>query len=136
MKGAPKARRDRWEGQPPSVLEIQREIVAAVRKSLPHVLIFAIPNGGARNPVLAQRLNAEGVVAGIPDLFIPEFHLFIEVKTPVGHMSKAQREYAKYLETDGKERAVADYIAGMTDNYAVSEYVRIFVPKSWMDLTT
>ena len=101
MKGAPKARRDRREGQPPSEHEIQREIVAAVRKSLPHVLIFAIPNGGARNPVLAQRLNAEGVVAGIPDLFIPEFHLFIEVKTPVGHMSKAQRERAKYLESVG-----------------------------------
>lgn len=45
-------------------------------------------------------------------------------------------EYAKYLEMDGKERAVADYIAGMTDNYAVSEYMRIFVPKSWMDLNT
>lgn len=45
-------------------------------------------------------------------------------------------EYAKYLAIDGKERAVADYIAGMTDNYAVSEYMRIFVPKAWMDLTT
>lgn len=43
-------------------------------------------------------------------------------------------EYAKYIEVDGKMRAVADYIAGMTDNYAVSEYMRIFVPKSWMDL--
>ena len=45
-------------------------------------------------------------------------------------------EYAKYIEQDGKERAVADYIAGMTDNYAVSEYLRIFVPKSWVDLAT
>lgn len=45
-------------------------------------------------------------------------------------------EYAKYIQIDGKERAVADYIAGMTDNYAVSEYMRIFVPKSWMDLVT
>jgi dGTPase len=45
-------------------------------------------------------------------------------------------EYAKYIEQDGKERAVADYIAGMTDNYAVSEYLRIFVPNSWVDLAT
>lgn len=52
------------------------------------------------------------------------------------HTNLLTGEYAKYLEIDGKERAVADYIAGMTDNYAVSEYVRIFVPKSWMDLTT
>jgi dGTPase len=50
------------------------------------------------------------------------------------HMELLTGEYAKYLEQDGKERAVADYIAGMTDNYAVSEYVRIFVPKAWVDL--
>ncbi|MDD4455191.1 MAG: deoxyguanosinetriphosphate triphosphohydrolase [Candidatus Methanomethylophilaceae archaeon] len=58
------------------------------------------------------------------------FHYYMK------HINLLTGEYAKYLETDGKERAVADYIAGMTDNYAVSEYVRIFVPKSWMDLTT
>ena len=52
------------------------------------------------------------------------------------HISLLTDEYAKYIEQDGKERAVADYIAGMTDNYAVSEYMRIFVPKSWMDLAT
>jgi len=54
----------------------------------------------------------------------------------LAHIELLTGEYAKYLETDGKERAVADYIAGMTDNYAVSEYMRIFVPKSWMDLIT
>ena len=54
----------------------------------------------------------------------------------LAHIDLLTGEYAKYLETDGKERAVADYIAGMTDNYAIAEYVRIFVPKSWMDLTT
>ena len=54
----------------------------------------------------------------------------------LSHIELLTGEYAKYLETDGKERAVADYIAGMTDNYAVSEYMRIFVPKSWMDLIT
>ncbi|NLI55217.1 MAG: deoxyguanosinetriphosphate triphosphohydrolase [Clostridiales bacterium] len=53
----------------------------------------------------------------------------------LAHVDLLTGEYAKYLEQDGKERAVADYIAGMTDNYAISEYMRIFVPKSWMDLT-
>ena len=52
------------------------------------------------------------------------------------HTELLTGEYAKYLEQDGKKRAVADYIAGMTDNYAVSEYVRIFVPKAWVDLKT
>lgn len=54
----------------------------------------------------------------------------------LAHTELLTGEYAKYLAIDGKERAVADYIAGMTDNYAVSEYMRIFVPKAWMDLTT
>lgn len=54
----------------------------------------------------------------------------------LSHTEQLTNEYAKYLVIDGKERAVADYIAGMTDNYAVSEYMRIFVPKAWMDLTT
>ncbi len=54
----------------------------------------------------------------------------------MAHMNLLTGEYAKYIELDGRERAVADYIAGMTDNYAVSEYMRIFVPKSWMDLAT
>lgn len=50
------------------------------------------------------------------------------------HMELLTGEYAKYISVDGEDRAVADYIAGMTDNYAISEYMRIFVPKSWMDL--
>lgn len=40
-------------------------------------------------------------------------------------------DYVKYLSSDGVERVVADYIAGMTDNYAISEYERLFVPQSW-----
>lgn len=50
------------------------------------------------------------------------------------HTNLLTGEYAKYIDVDGEDRAVADYIAGMTDNYAISEYMRIFVPKSWMDL--
>lgn len=34
-------------------------------------------------------------------------------------------------ERDGKERAVCDYIAGMTDKYAVNIFEEIFIPKSW-----
>ncbi len=31
----------------------------------------------------------------------------------------------------GKEQAVCDYIAGMSDGYALKEYERLFVPRSW-----
>jgi dGTPase len=41
------------------------------------------------------------------------------------------KEYYATAEDEGKERAVCDYIAGMTDRYAVSLYTRLFIPDSW-----
>lgn len=35
------------------------------------------------------------------------------------------------LRGDGKEQIICDYIAGMTDNYAVKKFQEIFVPESW-----
>ena len=48
-------------------------------------LLFAIPNGGHRHPVVAARLKAEGVRAGVPDICLPVarkgYHgLFVELK--------------------------------------------------------
>jgi hypothetical protein len=72
--------------------------------------LFAIPNGGLRNKTVAKKLKAEGVVAGIPDLFLawPQFHcrppiagLFIEIKTPKGKLSEAQNERHKNLRRGG-----------------------------------
>ena len=56
-----------------------------------------------------------------------------------------QRLYAYYVENpnampedfqpqlsfDGMERTVCDYIAGMTDNYAVFKYTELFSPSGW-----
>ena len=32
---------------------------------------------------------------------------------------------------EGVERAVCDYIAGMTDPFAVEQFQRLFIPKGW-----
>jgi len=32
----------------------------------------------------------------------------------------------------GRVQAVVDYVAGMTDRFAIREYERIFVPKKWL----
>lgn len=40
-------------------------------------------------------------------------------------------EYRKTAETEGKERAVCDYIAGMTDRYAIDCFSALMIPKGW-----
>lgn len=32
---------------------------------------------------------------------------------------------------DGVDRAVCDYIAGMTDSYAVEKFEELFIPRAW-----
>lgn len=43
-------------------------------------------------------------------------------------------EYSNRINIMGLERVVVDYIAGMTDTYAMSEYVNFFMPSSWNKL--
>lgn len=42
-----------------------------------------------------------------------------------------QLEGSLKTNTDSKERIVADYIAGMTDRFALQDYIDKFIPKSW-----
>jgi hypothetical protein len=65
------------------------------RYQFPDVLAYAIPNGGKRNKIVAAKLKAEGVTAGIPDIFIADGKpgMFIEMKDPKkGTVSKTQKE--------------------------------------------
>lgn len=76
------------------------------RMGPPESLIFAIPNGGHRHVAVAAKLKAEGVRAGIPDLFLPipnnYFHgLFIEMKTKTGRPTQAQADRVAQLNKHG-----------------------------------
>ena len=44
---------------------------------------------------------------------------------------KLPSDHLALMERDGKSRVVCDYIAGMTDRYAVAKYQELFVPKGW-----
>lgn len=46
-------------------------------------LMFHIPNGGKRGKAEAARFKAEGVKAGVPDIFFPKAK-WIETKRPGG----------------------------------------------------
>ena len=80
----------------------QALLVQWFRRSYPNVLIFAIPNGGARSKATAGKLKVEGVVPGIPDLFIPEWRLWIEMKRiKGGRVSDEQFGMIDYLQSVG-----------------------------------
>jgi dGTPase len=56
------------------------------------------------------------------------FHYFI--KQP----QLLPEEYHKQIPVYGKEQAVCDYIAGMTDRYAARIFHELFIPSSWKQL--
>jgi hypothetical protein len=66
------------------------------------VRIFAIPNGGKRSKREAERLKLEGVSPGVPDLFIPQWRLWVEMKREKGgKLSWEQEDWIVYLHCQG-----------------------------------
>lgn len=47
------------------------------------------------------------------------------------HPDALPEDFQPQLSFDGMERTVCDYIAGMTDNYAVDKYTELFIPMGW-----
>ena len=87
-----------------SVLKVPTEhqeqvlFVQWFRRTYPDVRIFAIPNGEARSQSAGARLKAEGVSAGVPDLFIPAWNTWIEMKrSDGGRISAKQKDWWDYL---------------------------------------
>lgn len=80
----------------------QVRLVSWFRKTYPGVRVFAIPNGGARSTAQGAALKAEGVSPGVPDLFCPEWLLWVELKRETGGIvSPVQRDWIAYLEGIG-----------------------------------
>lgn len=75
-------------------------------------LMFAIPNGGKRDPVTAVRLRDEGVKPGVPDICLPVarqgWHgLFIELKWGRNKPSEPQLDWLARLTEQGYLAVVA-----------------------------
>ncbi len=49
----------------------------------------------------------------------------------IQNVDKLSPFYKSLIERDGKERVVCDFVAGMTDRYAMSKFEEIFIPKTW-----
>jgi dGTPase len=74
--------------------------------------------------VLRMTSKAQAVVKSLFEAFFARPELL-----PSEHYAVAQRFESQFGET-GRARAVADYIAGMTDRYAIVEHQRMFDPAS------
>ncbi|CAN8140347.1 VRR-NUC domain-containing protein [uncultured Thiomicrorhabdus sp.] len=89
----------------PSEHEEQKGFINWFRHKFPHLLIFAVPNGEKRAISVAKRLKAEGVLAGVPDLFIllPDGEtLILEMKREKGgRLSPQQKDFISKSETLG-----------------------------------
>lgn len=80
----------------------QATFVAWFRQTYPSVRIFAIPNGGSRSRTQGAKLKLEGVSPGVPDLFIPAWNLWVEMKRSVGgRLSAEQKDWISYLQDVG-----------------------------------
>ncbi|WP_124068087.1 deoxyguanosinetriphosphate triphosphohydrolase [Clostridium sp. E02] len=61
------------------------------------------------------------------NLIVMLFHYYMD------NPDKLAKEYLDLMEIrkETKERAVCDYIAGMSDSYAIDKFEQLFVPKAW-----
>ena len=72
-----------------------------------------------RNPV------AKGEESKAQDMLTRLYEYYIT------HPQALPEDFQPQLSFDGMERTVCDYIAGMTDKYAVDKYSQIFIPMGW-----
>lgn len=103
---------------------VQQAIVSLARLLIPPEigLVFAIPNGGKRNPIEAAIMKSMGVTPGMPDLGIAlrgARIVWMEVKAPPdpitgakgGSLSPEQKDIHALLRALGHEVYVVDDVA-------------------------
>ena len=105
------------------IIRVSREAGAIclsphVEKTLKDLRSFMFENV-YRNPI------AKGEESKAKDMLSRMFEYYI------AHPEALPEDFQPQLTFDGMERTVCDYIAGMTDNYAVDKYTEIFIPMGW-----
>lgn len=62
----------------------------------------------------------------VPDMIFKLYNYYL------AHTQALESFLQVVAENEGANRAVCDYIAGMSDHYAVEEYEKLFIPHSWI----
>lgn len=92
-------------------------------------LIHHVPNGGKRSKSEAAGFQAMGVLAGVPDLFLPvrrvwHHGLYLEMKALDGKVSKEQKEFLAAVSEQGYFACAcfgADAAIGVLERYMRGE---------------
>ena len=82
--------------------KLQAACVKWFRLQYPHLVLFAIPNGGQRNAITGATLKKTGTLAGVADLFLMVdrwsplseecfMGLFIEMKVGKNQLTESQK---------------------------------------------
>jgi len=97
--------------------DLQRAVIKYIRLQYPHLLCFAVPNGGKRNPREAARLKSQGVLAGVSDilLFWPGGMGAIELKAGNRKPSGQQEYFGDRWEWCGGNFAVCNSLDGVVE---------------------
>ena len=90
----------------------------AVDRALKELRAFMFENV-YRNPV------AKGQESKAKDMLQRLFEYYIK------HPECLPEDFQPQLSFDGMERTVCDYIAGMTEKYAMYKYDELFIPMAW-----
>ena len=68
----------------------------------------------------AEFAKAHGILAGLWEKVRERPELFLDLRT---------------VELEGLDRATQDFVAGMTDRYAVNLFEQLYIPKPWVTVT-
>lgn len=102
------------EGCASGKLRMSAEVESAVR-----VFHDYLNENVYHNPtVKGEERKVQGLISGIFEYYF---------KNP----EKMSEEYLNIADRDGMTRAVCDYVAGMTDSYAIAIHKDIFIPMAW-----
>ena len=95
--------------------DLQEVVIRYLRAFYPKVIAYAIPNGGTRNKKEAGRLKKQGVLKGVPDIFVSQpktehgkitHGLYLELKIKPNKPSVEQKELMVELEVVGYQTEV------------------------------
>ena len=119
----------------------------SVRERL-NILIHDMIKSSMDQPYIAMSPYVEYAMKGLREWMFERVYLNETAKSEEKKARELVRDlfeyYMKHIELlpaeaicmmeqrqDSRERAVCDYIAGMSDSYAIAQFEELFVPKSW-----